>query len=145
MRAFPRLSLLYQAWADEVQSRGNVVLRTQQQVTRVLRGDHVQLWSRSTGGTDNEQRVRGPLGMETNERFDELIMAVDADSALKILGENASWLEKKILGNVKVSARGWLVLMASTLRLVSIRRQRHAWRSGLYGQGNAKVLSSALT
>lgn len=105
MRAFPRLSLLYRAWADEVQSRGNVVLRTQQQVTRVVRGDHVRLWSRSTGGTDQGQCVCGPLGMETCEEFDELIMAADADSTLKILGENASWLERKILGNVKVSTR----------------------------------------
>ena len=43
--------------------------------------------------------------METCEEFDELIMAADADSTLKILGENASWLERKILGNVKVSTR----------------------------------------
>lgn len=114
MRAFPRLSLLYQAWAGEVQSRGNVTLLTQRQVTRVVRGGHahtsphksnVQLWSRSTGGTDEEQRVREPLGTDTCAEFDELILAVDADSALKILGENASWLEKKILGNVKVSWR----------------------------------------
>ncbi|KAH0828754.1 hypothetical protein J3R83DRAFT_3178 [Lanmaoa asiatica] len=113
MRAFPRLSLLYQTWADEVQSRGNVTLCTQQQVTRVVRGNrvhasshgshkpNVQVWSRSTGGTDEEQRVREPIGTETCAEFDELIIAVDADSALKILGENASWLEKKILGNVK--------------------------------------------
>ncbi|KAG8221447.1 hypothetical protein J3R82DRAFT_1643 [Butyriboletus roseoflavus] len=107
MRAFPRLSLLYQAWADEVQSRGNVTLLTQRQVTRVVRGDrahtssNVQLWSRSTGGTNEEQRVQEPLGTETCAMFDELIMTVDADSALRILGGNASWLEKKILGNVK--------------------------------------------
>ena len=124
MRAFPRLSLLYQTWADEVQSRGNVFLRTQQQVTRITRGDHaltssskayVQLWSCSTGGTDHEQRVQGPLGTETCDEFDELIMAVDADSALKILGENASWLEKKILGNVKVSTPHGFAFIGSIL------------------------------
>ena len=33
--------------------------------------------------------------------FDELILAIDADSALKLLGKEASWMEKRVLGNVK--------------------------------------------
>lgn len=33
--------------------------------------------------------------------FDELILAIDADSALKLLGKEASWKEKRVLGNVK--------------------------------------------
>lgn len=43
-------------------------------------------------------------GLESQHRenyFDELILAVDADSCLKILGKQASWMEKKVLGNVK--------------------------------------------
>ncbi|KAG9309613.1 hypothetical protein JVU11DRAFT_10274 [Chiua virens] len=83
-------------------------------VTRIVRGSqcvymrpsrtneaNVQLWSHSMAGTDSKSNVRRPCGMETSEDFDELILAVDADSALKTLGENASCLEKKVLGNVK--------------------------------------------
>ena len=33
--------------------------------------------------------------------FDELILALDADSALKVLGKEATWMEKRVLGNVK--------------------------------------------
>ncbi|KAH7889113.1 hypothetical protein F5I97DRAFT_1941780 [Phlebopus sp. FC_14] len=117
MRAFPRLSSLYQAWADEVQSRGNVAIRTERQVLKVVRKAHtqdgdpavtrsgrrinVQLWSRSTSGTNSAQQVCEPFGSEEREEFDELILAVDADAALKMLGEDASWLERKVLGNVK--------------------------------------------
>lgn len=33
--------------------------------------------------------------------FDELILAVDADSALKLLGKEATWKERMVLGSVK--------------------------------------------
>ncbi|KZP21796.1 hypothetical protein FIBSPDRAFT_860184 [Athelia psychrophila] len=36
------------------------------------------------------------------ETFDELVLAVDADAALKILGKHASWNERRVLGDVKV-------------------------------------------
>ncbi|KAH7922328.1 hypothetical protein BV22DRAFT_1113952 [Leucogyrophana mollusca] len=121
MCSFPRLSLLYSAWTKEVTSRGNVVVRTERQVTRVIRGArsaqveptigllgkdgkrkiNVQLWSRSTSGVDNSQQVKEPTGKEEREEFDELVMAVDADSALKILGLDAGWMERRVLGNVK--------------------------------------------
>lgn len=47
-------------------------------------------WSRSTGGTDEEQRVREPLGTDTCGEFDESIVVVDADSALKISANDPS-------------------------------------------------------
>ena len=33
--------------------------------------------------------------------FDQLILAIDADSSLKLLDKQASWKEKRVLGNVK--------------------------------------------
>ena len=33
--------------------------------------------------------------------FDQIILAIDADSALKLLGKEATWMERRILGNVK--------------------------------------------
>ncbi len=33
--------------------------------------------------------------------FDELILAIDADSALNLLGKEATWKERMVLGNVK--------------------------------------------
>ena len=33
--------------------------------------------------------------------FDEIILAIDADSALRILGNEATWTERRVLGSVK--------------------------------------------
>lgn len=33
--------------------------------------------------------------------FDEIILAADADSSLRMLGSEATWMERKVLGNVK--------------------------------------------
>ena len=42
--------------------------------------------------TDNEQK---------SEKFDEIIFGCDAETALKLLGSQATFIEKKVLGNVK--------------------------------------------
>ena len=102
MRAFPRLSLLYENWKTEVEKPGNVRIVHCREVTRVKRNKKgLELWSRSTKGTNNDQLVVEP-GEEQREEFDELILATDADAALHILDKDASWMEKKVLGNVKV-------------------------------------------
>lgn len=101
MRAFPRLSSVYDAWKQELEKAGNVRIALDTEVTRVRRRGNVELWSRPTQGTDNNQEVVNP-GQETCEEFHELIMATDADAALQILGDDASWLEKRILGNARV-------------------------------------------
>ena len=38
---------------------------------------------------------------EFTEGFDEIIFAADADACLKVLGKQATWMEKHVLGNVK--------------------------------------------
>ncbi|KZT29612.1 hypothetical protein NEOLEDRAFT_1055262 [Neolentinus lepideus HHB14362 ss-1] len=103
MRAFPRLSLVYEAWKKEVEekSNGSVSIVTCREVTQVKRTrKSVTVWSRKTRGTNNDQEVEGP-GTEMMEEFDQLILAVDADAALNILNQDASWMEKRVLGNVK--------------------------------------------
>lgn len=43
-------------------------------------------------------------GLETELQtafFDEIILAIDADSALHLLGKEATWMERRVLGSVK--------------------------------------------
>lgn len=102
MRSFPRLSLLYSTWASVVTSTGNVKLRLLHEVTSVRRGKTVDVTFREVEDVDLGQQVVAPKE-EQREEFDELILCTDADAALQILGKDASWLEKRALGNVKVS------------------------------------------
>ena len=108
MRAFPCLSKLFETWKDKVEStsNGNVQILTCRQVTRVKRTrDGVRVWSRETKGTSTEQQpiIDEEVNPEEKEEFfDEIIIATDADAALKLLKDDAGWMEKKVLGNVKV-------------------------------------------
>ncbi|KAJ3503506.1 hypothetical protein NLJ89_g8401 [Agrocybe chaxingu] len=109
MWAFPRLSYVYNTWKTfvESESKGSVKVITKREVIRIKRlsnvknvSDSVEVWSRPTKGTNDDQEVVNP-GEEEKEAFDDIILCTDADSALKILGDDAGWLERKILGNVK--------------------------------------------
>ncbi|RDB29149.1 hypothetical protein Hypma_014944 [Hypsizygus marmoreus] len=106
MYAFPRLSLVYDAWRALVEEQGQGAARIiyNREVTRVERTSDkaggVRMWSRPTSGTDNNQDVVDP-GEESQESFDEIIICTDADAALTLLGKDASWLERHVLGNVK--------------------------------------------
>ncbi|PFH50038.1 hypothetical protein AMATHDRAFT_75855 [Amanita thiersii Skay4041] len=106
MKAFPRLSLLYDAWKSfvEEQGSGSVRVNLNREVTRIKRFSRkkgaVEVWSRPTNGTDNSQEVVDP-GEEETENFDEIIICTDADAALTMLGNDARWLERRVLGNVK--------------------------------------------
>ncbi|KAI0745541.1 FAD/NAD-P-binding domain-containing protein [Earliella scabrosa] len=98
MLAFPKLHDVYQAWREEIASRGNVEFKLNHPVLQVL--------SR-TAKKDGPVRIQyhvsdGDLQTEPQIAvFDELILAIDADSALKLLGKQASWMEKRVLGSVK--------------------------------------------
>ncbi|KAF8635079.1 hypothetical protein AX15_000564 [Amanita polypyramis BW_CC] len=106
MKAFPRLSMLYDSWKSfiEDQGQGSVKVVLEREVTRIKRHPRskgaVQVWSRLTKGTNSEQEVISP-GEEEIEEIDEIIFCTDADAALKILRNDASWMEKRVLGNVK--------------------------------------------
>lgn len=87
---------MYDAWREETSSRGNVTFKLGHQVVAVL--------SRTAKGGDGpvkiEYSVKGEEGTQT-ACFDELILAVDADTALKLLGKEATWKERQVLGSVK--------------------------------------------
>lgn len=107
MKAFPRLSMLYESWKSFVEEngQGSVKVILEREVTGAKRYPRargaIEVRSRPTKGTNNEQEVVDP-GENNVETFDEIVFCTDADAALKILGDDAGWLEKRILGNVKV-------------------------------------------
>ncbi|KAI5122113.1 hypothetical protein M0805_002235 [Coniferiporia weirii] len=94
MLAFPNLNDVYAAWKKHLEERGaQVRLRTE--VTHVH--------ERKTGcvtlryaAADASEGAQGKI-----ECFDEVVFAVDADSCLNILRDEATWMERKVLGNVK--------------------------------------------
>ena len=93
MLAFPSLHDVYDAWREHIAERGADV-RLETEVTQVV--------ERAAGSVKlKSKRLNVPGEGEREDTFDEIIFAVDADSALKILGKQASWKERKILGNVK--------------------------------------------
>jgi hypothetical protein len=108
MMAFPELARVYGTWKELAEKNGNVQVEVQREVYAVQRntkeakrrGGHILAKSRRV---DKEGKaLEGKEADEREEIFDELILATDADSALKILqaGSGATWKEKKVLGNV---------------------------------------------
>lgn len=93
MLAFPNLHDVYEAWREHIAERGADV-RLGTEVTQVVERKPGSVKLRS-------KRLNLPDEDEREDTFDEVIFALDADSALKILGSQATWKEKKILGNVK--------------------------------------------
>ena len=94
MLAFPNLHDVYEAWKKHLEERGARV-RLNTEVLQVLgrNNDNVILRFKPADDQDDDN--------SDIEYFDELIFAADADSCLKMLGDQASWMEKKVLGNVK--------------------------------------------
>jgi hypothetical protein len=90
----PQLSDTYKAWQCKVEQPGNVKFRLNCVVTRII--------SRTKKRTILEyyDRITSPIQLETDE-FQSLIFATDADNALTILGKEASWMERRVLGGVK--------------------------------------------
>ena len=88
----------HQAWKTEIESRGNVAFRLGHEVAAV-----VTRKSKSPNGpVEIEYKVSDVLDQASSTaNFDHIILAIDANSALKLLGKGASWMEKRILGNVK--------------------------------------------
>ncbi|KAN0063765.1 hypothetical protein ACQY0O_003815 [Thecaphora frezii] len=106
MMAFPELARVYGAWQEEVQKNGNVRVETSREVVEIERGTRR---AKREGGnvvaTSRKVDAEGkPLATGDDEArtevFDELILACDADTILKMLGKGASWRERKVLGSV---------------------------------------------
>lgn len=85
MFAFPCLQDIFQTIA----SKSNFQLHCNRPVATVVRD--------AKGATATD-------GAGVSERFDEVVFACDAETALKVLGKGASWLEQRLLGNVRYYA-----------------------------------------
>ncbi|KAL4876001.1 hypothetical protein BJY04DRAFT_223487 [Aspergillus karnatakaensis] len=89
MYTFPNLGEFYSVWSEDLKQKGvNILLETEVGVVERNNKDGVVL----TIHRDGEQHT---------ERFDEMVLAVPADEALKLLGRHATWREKWVLGGVK--------------------------------------------
>lgn len=92
MYTFPKLGEFYSTWATDLRNRG-VEIRTSHELVQVL--------SRSQNGIDVSIRRTGSKTDEIIETYDELVLAVLADDAKRLLGSNAGFWEKRILGSAK--------------------------------------------
>ncbi|QRW09753.1 hypothetical protein RhiLY_08752 [Ceratobasidium sp. AG-Ba] len=95
MFAFPRLGEVYGTWKKSIEGAGNVTFKLGSEVKNVVKRE-----SKKNGGVVIEY-IEGEGEHLRSATFDELVMACDADAALKILGKSASWMERQVLGSVK--------------------------------------------
>lgn len=96
MFTFPNLGCFYQDWTIDLRSKGvNVRLNTPVEIIERSNARVVL----KVGKNDAQN---GTSSSESpTEIFDELVLCCPADEAKKILGGNASWREKYVLGGVK--------------------------------------------
>jgi hypothetical protein len=87
-----QLSDTYAVWQHKAEQAGNV--------TFLLGHPVIHIISRTKKRTVLEYRILSSGELRT-AGFDSLILATDAASALTILGKQASWLERQVLGGVK--------------------------------------------
>lgn len=102
MVTFPNLHNFYEDWRKDLQSKG-VELRLQTDVTKILQRNSqgIVLQTRPFD-PDAKDRMGTHTGPESKtELFDELVMCVLADDALKVLGNTSSMKEKFVLGGAK--------------------------------------------
>ena len=106
MVTFPHLERFYGDWANDLRSKG-VDIRLNTDVSAILsRGNKgIVLQTRPF---DPERKTAQEVGAgehtgppSVTETFDELVMAVLADDAKKLLGKTATWKEKFVLGGAK--------------------------------------------
>ncbi|KAK3169679.1 hypothetical protein OEA41_009063 [Lepraria neglecta] len=108
MVTFPHLEKFYGDWAADLKSKG-VDIRTNTDVTAIKSRSKKRVvlstapFDPEKGKpTTSEQSGGEHIGPEsTTETFDNLVMCVLADDALKLLGKTATWREKFVLGGAK--------------------------------------------
>ncbi|MCJ1307566.1 hypothetical protein MMC25_001213 [Agyrium rufum] len=102
MVTFPKLDQFYKDWAADLRTRG-VDIRLKTDVTEVLsRGKKAVLLKTRPFDPDRQDRKGEHTGPPAEtEKFDELVLAILADDAKRLLGQSASWREKFVLGGAK--------------------------------------------
>jgi hypothetical protein len=94
MFTFPKLGSFYASWANNLRKQG-VEIRTSHELVSVLSrssSQGVKVQTRPTGAAE---------GDEITEQYDELVLAVLADDAKRLLGKKARFMERQVLGSAK--------------------------------------------
>ncbi|GAA5898238.1 hypothetical protein JCM8208_000191 [Rhodotorula glutinis] len=106
MVVFPEETKFYTEWQHALEERG-VKVRLNTEVTAVTERTS-KLVKVTTRGRRPQPDHHNPNGAdqdlpEHEEQYDELVLCVLADTAKKLLGNKARWIEKKVLGVPKWS------------------------------------------
>lgn len=96
MYTFPNLGSFYQDWATDLQSKG-VEIRLNTTIKIIERSKTGVILKSQPNGGDTAQPESDPV----TETFDELVLCCPADESKKLLGAQATWREKYVLGGVK--------------------------------------------
>ncbi|ESK93396.1 flavin-containing amine oxidasedehydrogenase [Moniliophthora roreri MCA 2997] len=110
MVVFPEASRVYADWKDTLEKKG-VHVRLSTEVTQVISRSRkvVKVAFRPSKGSkqnttaDQKQNTSPIEGGEIIEDYDEIVICTLADTAKRILGKQARWIENKVLGATKWS------------------------------------------
>lgn len=99
MVTFPNLHTFYEDWKNDLISKG-VRIRLKTSVSEIVHrnSDGVVLKTRPFEMADDNSKGQHTGPESPPEKFDQLVMCVLADDALKLLGKTASRTEKFVLG-----------------------------------------------
>ncbi|KAF3912786.1 hypothetical protein ABW20_dc0109400 [Dactylellina cionopaga] len=103
MVVFPNLSEFYETWRKDLVAKGvDVRLNTQlvEVIERGKKGVKVALKKKKERVGESEEEE---WEEETIEEYDEIVFATLADTAKRLLGKQATWREKFVLGKTKWS------------------------------------------
>ncbi|GAA5949729.1 hypothetical protein JCM3765_007665 [Sporobolomyces pararoseus] len=107
MVVFPSCGDFYSKWQKDLESRG-VNIRLNTEVTSIIersKKNGVRLTTRARRPEEDghNQNDRDQDIPEKEEHYDEIVFAVLADTAQRLLGKQARWIEKKVLGSTQWS------------------------------------------
>jgi len=102
MVTFPKLDQFYNDWASDLHSKG-VDIHLNTTVTAILgrSKDGVILQTAPYNPDKQSTSQSQQSSRTTTECFGELVLAVLADDAKRLLGKNATWRERFVLGGAK--------------------------------------------
>ncbi|MCJ1434055.1 hypothetical protein MMC27_003421 [Xylographa pallens] len=102
MVTFPNLDQFYKDWCTDLRSKG-VDIRLLTDVTAIVerskRGVVLRTRPFDANLQDRAGEHTGPA--TTTETFDEMVLAILADDAKRLLGKTASWRERFVLGGAR--------------------------------------------
>ncbi|KAI5865978.1 FAD/NAD(P)-binding domain-containing protein [Durotheca rogersii] len=106
MVAFPNLSQFYDTWRGDLERRGVSIRLSTELIEIVRRNKHGVVVRLQTGTVVPDGRSQSggdPDSPISEEVYDEIVLCCLADAAKKVLGREATWREKTVLGSAKFS------------------------------------------